>query len=134
MTSRPLYLLMRLTGLQESIGDHVTLYYDSVNITGADFNYSVSGTNIQLSYGLVIALAGDFYANWTTSSGCAVQISDFWKTNQSAAVESVVEMSGWLATNKWNYLPCILRYMKEQRKNVLDAVKNGMDPAQVRRA
>jgi hypothetical protein len=67
--------------VQEHIGDVVKLEFDDETISGKDFQYTV-GKNT-LTYSLIIALAGDFYGNYTSLPGDVEQISDNWDTPEA---------------------------------------------------
>ncbi|CAL1694606.1 unnamed protein product [Somion occarium] len=117
------------SGEHEAIGNKVTLYYDSGNIPGVEFNFAIGSQS--LSYGLVVALAGDFYANWKLGTGDVEQISDSWDTNPEHSIDLAMKIVNTLLNDDGGYLACILKAMADQEKEVLDGLASGQDPAQV---
>jgi hypothetical protein len=115
---------------QEAIGDSVSLTYSqSQKVSGKDFGYTV-GTH-SLSYGQIVALAGDFYANWSASPGDVEQISDNWDTNPEQSIALALKNAQLLSSNEGGYIDCILSTMTAEDKDVQDGLKASKDPAQV---
>lgn len=79
-----------------------------------------------------MALAGDFYANWSVAPGDVEQISDNWDTNSEQSVNLALKNAQQLSSDEGGYLNCILSTMEAQNKEVSDALRGGQDPAQVR--
>lgn len=98
-------------------------------MVGRDFNYRAGSSN--LTYGDIVALGGDFYANWSYTGDCPEQISDKWYSNKTASVEQFLSDAKALATDAGGYLRCILSTMRSQENEVQTGIRNGEDPAQV---
>ena len=97
---------------------------------GIDFGYQAGAQKLSLGY--VVALAGDFYANWNTmSSGCVEQISDSWTSNSEKSIQLFLSIAKILSSDTGGYLQCIIKTMAAQEKEVRDAATQGKDPAQV---
>ena len=119
-----------LTETQKSIGDSVLLYYDKGNINGTDFKYQAGSQTLSLGY--IVALAGDFYANWKTfSTGCVEQVSDSWISDEERSVKLFLTIADSLSSDRDGYLQCIIRTMIAQEEDVTNAIAQGKDPAQV---
>ncbi|MCJ1391167.1 hypothetical protein MMC18_004029 [Xylographa bjoerkii] len=113
----------------ESIGDAVLLQYDQGNVYGSKFAYQ-AGSHI-LSLGYVVALAGDFYANWdTVSAGCVEQVSDYWTTNEERSIQLFLKIAKTLFSDSGGYLQCIIQTMAAQENDVRNGIGQGEDPAQ----
>ncbi|THC87924.1 hypothetical protein EYZ11_012630 [Aspergillus tanneri] len=112
----------------ERIGDNVWLKYPEEKImSGKEFAYPVDKT--VLSYGLICALAGDFYGNCKVI-GDAEQISDNWDADEKRSIDLFLANTKRLATNTGGYLRSILEHMKGQTQEVVAAEQIGKDPAQ----
>ena len=115
----------------------LVLYYDTQDkreetVSGLDFRYVVTNDSQTLSLGYIVALAGDFYANWAwVSTGCVEQVSDSWTLNPEQSINLFLEIAKSLSTDKGGYLQCIVDTMAAQEKVVTDSVEQGKDPAQV---
>lgn len=102
--------------------------FPSGKITGKEFAFQVKDQTI--SFGDVIFLAGDFYANWSVF-GDVEQISDKWLTDPAASITRFKKNAETLATDSPGYLKRVLDVMADERRIITDAVKEGKDPAQV---
>lgn len=108
----------------------MTLLYDSGNISGADFNYTIGSQS--LSYGLIVALAGDYYANYSViEPGDQEQISDHWDDDPERSITLATKIMNTLLNDDGGYLASILKTMAEQEQIVRDGIAAGKDPAQV---
>ncbi|KAJ7922002.1 hypothetical protein B0H13DRAFT_2413373 [Mycena leptocephala] len=87
--------------------------------------------NKTLTYGLIIALAGDFYGNYTSSSGDVEQISDNWDTYPDASIALGIEVAKTLSGDTEGYLSGILNTMTNEENEVLDGIQKGQDVAQI---
>lgn len=113
-----------------TIGDAILLRLPTGNIDGKDFSYQV-GKNIELSYGQIVSLAGDFYGN-CKYVGDAEQISDKWDTDPQASITRFLENANLLQLDKAGYLEDVMRIMEDQEKEIKQVLKDGKDIAQVR--
>ena len=109
----------------------MTLKYDSGSVKGKDFKFAV-GRNI-LSFGLVVALAGDFYANYSRLPHVEVeQISDNWATDPESSIRLALSLAKSLSTDAEGYLGPVLTLIGDQKTEVDAGIKAGRDVAQVR--
>jgi len=113
-----------------------TLQYPNFDVPGTQFGYNVRN-EYYLSYGDIVALAGDYYGNWQLS-GCAEQISDNYDTDPNKSIAVFNMISTWLQEDRgayWpitsRYLGCVLGYMQAEFSEVETAIIQGQDPAQV---
>ena len=122
--------MFALTGTQKRIGDAVSLYYVDGNVSGLDFGYQAGSQT--LSFGYIVALAGDFYANYKfMSRGCVEQISDSWTSQPEQSIKLFQTIAKSLSSDSDGYLKCIVTAMAAQEKDVQDGISKGKDPAQV---
>ncbi|ODQ54522.1 hypothetical protein SAICODRAFT_70228 [Saitoella complicata NRRL Y-17804] len=102
------------------IGDSTRLHLRSGSVSGSDFEYEcVGGT--KLSYGEIIALAGDFYGD---PSEAIVESPNphSWRKQFTSNVESLLQ-----DTDK--YLSKITSALRSQQQTIRDGTKRGVDPA-----
>jgi hypothetical protein len=104
------------------------LKYPKFNTQGSDFNYDVKGT--KLSFGDIIALAGDFFYHWKFGP-CAPSISNDWDSSPKISLEVAADNVNLLRTDWEGFLKCTLEIIDEQRNETLEASSKGMDVAQV---
>ena len=121
---------------QKAIGDQVIVSYLNGPVAGINFRFPVATSIIRaavfLSFGDIVALAGDFYANWQTiGAQCQPQISDNYDTNPAASIAIFQKVADGLAGDSSSVLPCILQTMQAQALAVQTAIASGQDPAQV---
>ena len=113
----------------QRIGDNIRLQYSNgKTISGRDFGYEIGSCN--LSYGLVCALAGDFYGHYKLF-GDAEQISDKWDSDPEGSIARFLKNAGLLSGDVGGNLSTILQEMASQEHDVLTAQDQGKDPAQV---
>ena len=115
--------------LQEAIGDQVVLTYPTSNINGSHFSYNVKGT--RLSFGDIVALAGDYFFHWNPSATCAPTISQYWDTSPETSIALANETVNLLRTDWRDFLSCVLTGIHDQGKEIGDARSRGKDIAQV---
>ncbi|BFZ59363.1 hypothetical protein YB2330_000371 [Saitoella coloradoensis] len=104
------------------IGDSTTLHFPTpgTNISGSDLEYECEdGT--KLSYGEIIALAGDFYAD---PSNPIVESPNphAWRKQFTSNVESLLQDTP-------NYLSSITSTLRSQQQTIRDGIERGVDPA-----
>ncbi|KAI0490237.1 hypothetical protein F4859DRAFT_520057 [Xylaria cf. heliscus] len=101
------------------IGDRAILTFSDGSISGANFNYAGPGfpNNLTISFGQIIALAGDFYGNCQLI-GDAEQISDQWHTNPEASIKRFLSNTDLLNKDSRGYLQAILKIMLSQEAEV----------------
>ena len=111
----------------QNIGENVLLQYPmgQGRVKGSDFNYSVD-----ISYGWICALAGDFYGN-CSYLGDAEQISDKWAADQEASINRFNLSPQRLSNNTRGYLEKLIKRMASQANDVYQAQELGKDAAQV---
>jgi hypothetical protein len=114
--------------LQETIGNKVILTYSDKKVAGILFNYNADGQI--LSYGKIVALAGDYYGNYSWFRD-AEQISDKWDSNRQSSLDLAKNNAGLLSSNKERWLKTLVDYMEVEATDVKNAMKAGKDPAQV---
>ena len=110
------------------IGDMISLQYQNKRVKGSDFGYDVGIQS--LSFGTIIALAGDFYSEWEIDH-CPESISDYWDSDRTRSIETAKRNADLLRGDKPNTLHCLLPLIKEQKDIALKALHDGSDPAQV---
>ena len=110
------------------IGDTINLQYPSQNVSGSKFGYSVKGTAV--SFGTIIALAGDYYYDWNDYS-CHETISDSWDSNKKKSIETAKANVHLLSSDNGTILHCLLELIEEQKNIASAALKSGKDPVQV---
>ena len=102
-----------LTEAQKSIGDKVILHNDARDEYGLDFEYQAGSQ--MLSFGYIVALAGDFYANYKFwSKGCVEQVSDSWTSDHERSIKLFLEISKSLSSDSDGYLEFIVENMAAQ--------------------
>lgn len=111
------------------IGDSVLLSHPNGDVMGGSFDYEV-GSGINLSYGQIVALAGDFYGNCQTV-GDAEQISDQWDINTRASIDRFLANASLLEQDTRGYLKAVLDIMAEEEREILQMLDKGRDAAQV---
>lgn len=106
------------------------LRYEDKNISGRSFGYQVD--SVPLGFGDVVALAGDFYANWHYSTGDDTQISDLYVSHPEESITLFTQIAGNLTYNVGGNLRCVLLAMLlfESLKIVYGMIE-GKDVAQV---
>ncbi|KAF7335120.1 Phosphatidylcholine-hydrolyzing phospholipase [Mycena venus] len=116
-----------------SIGDLVELQLDTGIIKGKDFKYPAGplGDKI-LSYGHIVALAGDFYGNFQLV-GDAEQLSD--NLTKDTSLEDIIKradgVAGTLSNDTRKYLGAVLATMGKEKNEVDIGLKAGKDAAQI---
>jgi len=118
----------QLISNQASIGDNVKLRYNNEAIPGSKFTYPVN--NLNLSFGDVLALAGDYFAKYDYTS-CATSISTAWNESLESGIKVGLENAQLLQNSTDSLASCVLDHMKDMRNATLTGLKNGKDPAQV---
>ncbi|RSL48466.1 hypothetical protein CEP54_012909 [Fusarium duplospermum] len=113
------------------IGDRAVLKYVDGDVSGADFSYAGPGfrNGLVLSFGQIVALAGDFYGNCQLI-GDAEQISDQWHTNPEASIQRFLSNSELLNKDTRGYLNEVVDIMSQQERDVATAIQKGQDVAQ----
>jgi len=120
---------MLIVFLQKFIGDHVSLRYPTKNITGSILNYTVQDSaETQLSYGQILALAGDYYANWAYDR-CPRQISDNESESQTQFFANTQLLEYPSNRFPWWTLDSLVFYINKQGKETGD-VPNTTDTPQ----
>lgn len=116
------------------IGDRAILRFSDGDISGDRLKYAGHGFSggLTLSFGQIVALAGDFYGNCKTI-GDAEQISDQWQTNPEASIQRFMSNSDLLNNDTRGYLQAVVEIMLRQEAEVATAIQNGQDVAQVGR-
>ncbi|KAJ7766472.1 hypothetical protein DFH07DRAFT_955203 [Mycena maculata] len=133
-TTPPKKVILFESGEHELIGDKVKLKFHGKDpISGSQFAYKAGAQGeYTLSYGLIVALAGDFYGNYTAGPGDAEQLSDNWDDdNPQKSVKLAFELAESLSADKEQYLGAVMSTMKKEWKEVIDGMRNGMDVAQI---
>jgi hypothetical protein len=110
------------------LGDQVLLRLPANVVKGSDFDFQVNNHN--LSFGNIIALAGDFYYHWHYGA-CKPSISDDWTTNPEKSLEVAASNVELLRTDSPNLLECFLPIIESQGQVTRDAQSRGQDIAQV---
>ncbi|KAJ6536989.1 hypothetical protein B0H19DRAFT_1182297 [Mycena capillaripes] len=113
------------SGEHEDIGNSVWLKFDTDTILGKDFKFKVGKST--LTYGLIVALAGDFYGNYTALPGDVEQISDNWDTNPHSSIAIGLKVAKWLSDDTEGYLAAVLTTMNKEKGEVFDRLKNGAE-------
>lgn len=119
---------------QALIGDVLSLKFPDKEILGKDFAFKIPSWwfwEKKVSLGNIVALAGDFYANWNFL-GDAEQISDKWDKDQEASIALFKTVAWKLAYDTPGYLSAVLKVMASQMDAIKKAVEEDKDPAQVR--
>ncbi|KAJ6528628.1 hypothetical protein DFH09DRAFT_1371197 [Mycena vulgaris] len=121
------------SGEHEDIGDKVMLQFDGgKTVSGKDFAYPAGAQGEHpLSYGLVVALAGDFYGKVKATPGDREQLSDRWDTDRESSIVLAFKLAKSLSTDKKGYLVRVLKTMAEERTQVLAGIAKGQDVAQI---
>ncbi|OJD34158.1 phosphatidylcholine-hydrolyzing phospholipase [Diplodia corticola] len=112
----------------QKIGDGILLRLPDGNISGGQFSYQV-GKNVELSFGQIVSLAGDFYGNSKTT-GDAEQISDQWDTNREASISRFLGNADLLRLDTAGYLEPVLAILMAQEREISNMLREGRDPAQ----
>ncbi|CAH0016129.1 unnamed protein product [Clonostachys rhizophaga] len=93
----------------------------------SDFNYEIK--DWKLTFGDVIALAGDFYSRWQLD-GCIPSISDDWDSDPEKSLGIAAENVNLLRTDSPGILKCVQSLIQEQGEYVKQAAADGRDIAQ----
>lgn len=115
------------------IGDRVVLRFPDGNISGAEFKYAGGAgfpDKMTLSFGQIIALAGDFYGN-CKRLGDAEQISDKWYSDPEASIQRFLSNTDLLNKNTKGYLHAVVKIMEKQEADIREVIHKGQDVAQV---
>jgi hypothetical protein len=93
----------------QRIGDNIRLQYSNgTTVSGRDFGYEAG--SCKLSYGLVCALAGDFYGHYKLF-GDAEQISDKWDSKPEESITRFLKNANLLSGDVGGNLKSILQDM-----------------------
>lgn len=82
-----------------------------------------------MSYGLIVALAGDFFGDWQLV-GCPKSTSDGWDEDPESSISRFVETARSMIDVKPDLLQCLLSALNNLENQLCDAVSDGQDPAQ----
>ena len=105
--------------------------YPDYRLSGRDFDFKL-GTH-SLSYGLIVALAGDYFGNWKLR-GCPPQISDGYDEDTNASVQRFRRIAEYmLEQGNKKVLDCINAPLEEMNGRICAAIHAGEDPAQAYR-
>ncbi|KAJ7153772.1 hypothetical protein C8R46DRAFT_912225 [Mycena filopes] len=96
---------------------------------GDTFQYRIGASTV--TYGLIVALAGDFYGNYTHLVGDVEQISDKWVSNPESSIALGVKLAETLSNDTEKYLAYVLQTMKKEEDEVRTRIAKGEDVAQV---
>jgi hypothetical protein len=95
-------------------------------LAGGDFNFSVGKKS--LSYGQIVALAGDFFGSWQWVD-CSAQTSDGYDTDPQASVQRFKKIALSML-DKRDELECIARTVQDMSQQVCNAIGDGEDVVQ----
>ena len=107
----------------------MSLKYDNGTITGANFQYKAD--NLPLSFGRILALAGDFYANWKYLYPCRRQVSDRYDLYPESCILTFMNITDKLKNDTEGFLRCVLNKMAKEIRMIDRARRNHEDFAQV---
>lgn len=81
----------------------------------------------------MVALAGDFYANWRTGGGDDTQISDLYVSHREESITLFTQIAGNLTNDVRGNLNCtVLAMGLLEIIYILEGIRVGKDIAQVR--
>ena len=107
------------------------LRYDDKNISGRQFQYMAK--NVSLDFGQVVALAGDFYANWRRGGGDDTQISDLYVSKREESITLFTQIAKSLSDDVDDYLLCkVTAMLIFEDLEIQMGIRDGKDSAQVR--
>ena len=112
----------------QDIGDSVLLKYPNTNVSGLHFDFEVKRR--LLSFGKIVALAGDFFAHWKLTS-CHESISDHWDSDPKHSIDLAKDNANLLRRDWEDFLGCVMDLMKQEGDTVRKEFRNGRDAAQV---
>lgn len=99
-------------------------YSEDSKISGKDFNFG----GFKLSFGRIIALAGDFFAHYTVGLGDIDQLSDNWYIYPERSVKLAEDLAEHFFT-EGKYLGRLNELLEEQGEKLQCAIKEGLDIA-----
>ncbi|KAJ7878126.1 hypothetical protein B0H14DRAFT_1655844 [Mycena olivaceomarginata] len=113
----------------EKIGDLVKLKFENNRIvSGKKWEYKVEKET--LTYGLIVALAGDFYGNYRTA-GDVEQISDNWDSARDRSIALGIALAKTLSGDTAKYLSPVLTTMGKERDEIRTGMEKGKYVAQI---
>ena len=122
----------QLVKAQSFISNEVTLRFDDGDKFGCNFSYPTKASRPGLFFGEIIALAGDFYANWhITTSDYDEQLSDYYDKSLEKSIGLFKDLAGYLTDGVGGFLDSVLGLMGKEKNQILAVQTLGRDPVLV---
>ena len=83
-----------------------------------------------MSYGMVVALAGDYFGDWTLI-GCPPSISDGWDNDPESSISRFEKMAWSMTEAAPELVHCLLAALGNLDNQLCEAYIEGQDPAQI---